>query len=238
MEASPAKAFELYTRACDAKSAAGCAGLASEYARGVGTSRDDARATELFVKSCESGFFDACVPAGERVAYGVGAARDVPRAMVLWTSACEHSVADVLRREVLGLGEVLGNVLIGHGYAEYVAVYLAFALLAVSAHRAPLAALRRMSLQSETTFTAAYALLYTLLFGFYAPIAAGNRFILMLFLPVLYTLMRTAPRRPGTVSVFGRALTRDDLNAFVLASIVLWILFGLPGAITRIYAGG
>jgi hypothetical protein len=150
----------------------------------------------------------------------------------------EHSIADVLRREGVGLGEVLGNVLIGHGYAEYIAVYLAFALLAVSAHRAPLAALRRMSLRSETTFTAAYALLYTLLFGFYAPIAAGNRFILMLFLPVLYTLMHTAPRRPGTVSAFGRTLTRDDLNAFVLASIVLWILFGLPSTITRVYAGG
>jgi hypothetical protein len=150
----------------------------------------------------------------------------------------EHSAIDVLRREVLGLGEVLGNVLIGHGYAEYVAVYLAFALLAVSAHRAPLALLRRIDLRSESVFAAAYALLYTLLFGFYAPIAAGNRFILMLFLPVLYTLVRTAPRRPTTVTVAGRSLTWDELNAFVLASIVLWILFGLPSTITRIYAGG
>jgi hypothetical protein len=149
-----------------------------------------------------------------------------------------HSIGQIATREILGLGEVLGNVMIGHGYAEYVAIYLAFACVAFGFTRAPLKALRAIDPRFDAAFTIPFAIAYTLLFGFYAPIAAGNRFILMLFLPVLYSLVKHGAAARPSVTMFGRTIAWTTLNEIVLGLLVLHVLFVLPVTITRVYAGG
>ena len=149
-----------------------------------------------------------------------------------------HSIGQIVIREVLGLGEVLGNVIIGHGYAEYLFIYLGFMALAVGLFRTPIRALRAIDSHDDAAFAIPFAIVYALLFGFYAPIAAGNRFILMLFLPVLYTLLRHGAASKPSVTVSGRTIRWETLNRFVLVALVLHVIFVLPATITRIYAGG
>jgi hypothetical protein len=145
-----------------------------------------------------------------------------------------HSLASMAEREVLGLGEVLGNAMIGHGYFEVIVLYLAFAWLSLRAGRG----VRSIDPRSLPAFAIPYALLYLALFGFYAPIAAGPRFVLMIFLPVLYTALRAGAARAPSVVAFGRTIAWRDFNAFVLAVLVLHVAFVLPATIGRIYAGG
>src|SRR5439155_9752497 len=104
--------------------------------------------------------------------------------------------------------------------------------------RSPIRALRSIDARSDAAFAIPFALAYAVLFGFYAPIAAGNRFILMLFLPVLYTLIRHGAARRPSITIFGHTISWDTLNRFVLAVLVLHVLFVLPATIGRIYAGG
>ncbi len=149
-----------------------------------------------------------------------------------------HSLFAILTREVLGVVEVVGNLILGTGYFEFLALYLAFAAVAFGFTRAPLRSIRAMDPRSPTTFAALYALLYLAVFGFYAPIAAGARFSLMVFLPLFYTLLRVGADRAPSVTVFSRTITWRDFNAFVLVLAVLHVVFVLPFTIGRIYAGG
>jgi hypothetical protein len=149
-----------------------------------------------------------------------------------------HGLLAIVKRETLGLGEVLGNVIIGHGYLEPILLYLAFVAVGAGFTRAPTATLRAIDPRSAPAFALPYALLYTGLFGFYAPIAAGPRFILMLFLPVLWTLLRAGAAREPAVTAFGRTVTWRDFNALVLLLLGLHVAFVLPATIGRLYAGG
>jgi hypothetical protein len=145
-----------------------------------------------------------------------------------------HSFFQIAEREMLGLGEVLGNVVIGHGYFEFLALFLGFAVLA----RPRGEKLAWSGERSDLVFVIPFVVVYTLLFGFYAPIAAGNRFILMLFLPLLWTLVRHGAARRGTARVLGREVAWEDFTRLVLVVAVLHVVFVLPQTITRIYAGG
>jgi hypothetical protein len=131
----------------------------------------------------------------------------------------EHSLGAIAKRELLGVLEVLGNLVLGTGYAEFLALYLVFAAVAFGFTRAPLRALGAIDPRSRVAFALPFALLYLGLFGFYAPIAAG------------------AERGPS--ATFGtRAVTWSQLNAIVLVLAVLHVLFVVPMTIGRLYAGG
>jgi hypothetical protein len=149
-----------------------------------------------------------------------------------------HSLGTIVAREVLGVLEVLGNLVLGTGYLEFLELYLVFAVLAFGFARAPLRSLRALDPRSAVAFTIPYALLYLAVFGFYAPIAAGPRFVLMLFLPVLYTLLRAGSERAPSVTVGSRTLSWHQFNVAVLVLAVLHVVFVLPMTIGRIYAGG
>jgi hypothetical protein len=150
----------------------------------------------------------------------------------------EHTFAAMARREVRGVGEVLGNLVIGTGYFEFIALYLAFAAVAFGFTRSPRRAIGAVEPRSPVAFALPYVLVYLAVFGFYAPIAAGARFSLMLWLPVLYTTLRAGVRAQPTALFGARRITWAELNAFVLLLLVLHVLFVVPTTIGRIYAGG
>jgi hypothetical protein len=149
-----------------------------------------------------------------------------------------HSLVSIATREVLGVIEVVGNLVLGTGYFEFVALYLGFAAVAFGFTRGPWSAVRAMDARSPAMFAALYALLYLAVFGFYAPIVAGARFSLMVFLPVFYTLLRAGASRAPSVTMGSRTITWRELNVFVLVLAVLHVVFVLPITIGRLYAGG
>jgi hypothetical protein len=149
-----------------------------------------------------------------------------------------HTLWDIVVREVLGLGEVLGNALMGTGFLEVVAIYAAFLAVGLGFTRAPVRWLRGIDPRSATAFVVPYVALYVGLFGFYAPIAAGSRFVLMLFLPIVYSLLKSGAARQPEVTALGRTITWRDLNAFVLVLLFLHVAFVLPATIGHLYAGG
>lgn len=149
-----------------------------------------------------------------------------------------HSVLSIVEREALGIGEVVGNLILGTGYFEFLVLVLVFAGLARGFFRAPASLLRSIDAGQPAAFILPYCLLYTALFGFYAPIAAGPRFILMLFLPILYTVLRWGSQTEPTVTLRARTWTWREFVTSLLVLITLHIAFVLPATIGRIYAGG
>ena len=149
-----------------------------------------------------------------------------------------HSLVSIATREVLGVIEVVGNLILGTGYFEFLALYLVFAAIAFGFTRAPWRSIRAFDLRSPVPFAALYALLYVAVFGFYAPIAAGARFSLMTFLPVFYTLLRAGSERAPSVTFGSRTISWRDFNVLVLVLAVLHVVFILPITIGRLYAGG
>lgn len=149
-----------------------------------------------------------------------------------------HSIGSMLEREALGVLEVLGNLVLGTGYLEFLALYLAFAAIASGAARAPLRWVASIDPGSRVAFVLPYALLYLGLFGFYAPIAAGPRFSLMLFLPVFYTLLRLGAERQPSITLGGRTVSWQQLGTLALALSIAHVMFVVPMTIGRIYAGG
>jgi hypothetical protein len=149
-----------------------------------------------------------------------------------------HSLLAIAKREVLGLGEMFGNALMGHGYFEFTALLLTFAATSTGFTRAPMKTLRAIDPRSPAAFALPYALLYVLLFGFYGPIAAGPRFLLTLYLPVLYVILRWGASRAPSAPLFGRTVTWTFATDALLVLAVLHVLFVVPMTIGRLYAGG
>ncbi len=150
-----------------------------------------------------------------------------------------HSIGQIVSRELLGLGEMLGNTLLSHGYIDYAILFLAFAGALAVANARQKASPAPFAVERAPAFAVVYLAFYVFLFAFYGPIAAGNRFILTLFLPALYAVFRAhAPSQDAYVSVFGYRITWHSLVSFATALIALHIAFRLPATITRIAAGG
>jgi hypothetical protein len=146
-----------------------------------------------------------------------------------------HSAPQVLLRETRGVAEVLGNLFLGYGYLEYVAIYFAFLLLARKQRSVRVGF---FDWHGEVILASAFGVLYLLLFGFYAPITAGNRLVLMLFLPTFWTMLRHGARTAPTATVFGLVVDWRSFNLFAFALVVLHVVFIVPMTITRIYGGG
>jgi TPR repeat protein len=88
MGADPAKAIELYQRACDGGFVVGCNNHAILLREGRGVATDDVRAAELFRKACDSNHAPACTDLGWMYENGRGLTRDVARAAGLYERGC------------------------------------------------------------------------------------------------------------------------------------------------------
>jgi hypothetical protein len=152
----------------------------------------------------------------------------VPSLLHYWQ---QHSLAEMLQREGLGLGEMFGNALISHGYVEPLAILGWFAWKSSDA--------RSRRTETIPAFVMPLLAIYVLLFGFYGPITASNRFLLTLYLPTSFTLwVLVSTPKPITVRWGERTITRDHLMAFLQLTLLLHVVFRAPVYLLRWVLGG
>lgn len=152
-----------------------------------------------------------------------------------------HTLGQMLTREALGLGEVLGNCLVSHGYAPVVLFYFAGTAWMLASNRALRSRIFRRDPRSLAPFVLPYLLVHFALFGFYGPIAAGNRFALAMFLPGMFVALETMSRActpSDVIHIGGRRFDWTSINRAALALLALELLGYYPWAIATHYSGG
>jgi uncharacterized protein len=87
-----AKAFSLYSKACEEAFAFACEAL------GIHVGRGDfplaaSRAPDFFKRACDLNPMESVYSCGEKYYWGAGVPKDIPRAMSLFQSACEKAKA-------------------------------------------------------------------------------------------------------------------------------------------------
>jgi TPR repeat protein len=84
----PARATELFSRACLGGDASSCHDVAIAYDKGIGVPKDVPRAAELDLQSCRGGFAFGCAVAGTRYLYGQGVPISETTAVQFFKRAC------------------------------------------------------------------------------------------------------------------------------------------------------
>jgi hypothetical protein len=99
----------------------------------------------------------------------------------------EHTARQMVQRVVDGGQEVMDHVLSSYGYFDYLLVYGGLLILASVARWRKT---RRLIAENSffLFFVLSYFAIYVLLYFWYAPITAGDRLILALFIPLLLVL--------------------------------------------------
>ncbi|HSQ67511.1 MAG TPA: hypothetical protein VLM85_30080 [Polyangiaceae bacterium] len=163
---------------------------------------------------------------------------ELPTFRTYWQT---HTLGQMAWRELRGLGEVLGNCLISHGYALFVLLYLAIFVAMVRKHADVKHALFRRDPHAPAWFVVPYLLAHLLLFGWYGPIAAGNRFILGMLLPSMYSVAAglSAHAKPEhALELRGRSFDWTKLNVAILVLVAVHLVLYFPYAIATHYSGG
>ncbi|HEX7604091.1 MAG TPA: hypothetical protein VF316_20880 [Polyangiaceae bacterium] len=152
-----------------------------------------------------------------------------------------HGVGQILWREVRGLGEVLGNCLVSHGYALFVLLFAGFAIGVCVKHADLRRGLFPRDARSAVWFVVAYVLIHVLAYGFYGPIGAGNRFILGIFLPTMYAVTHALAKHTKpqhTLRVRGTDMSWRTFLGAILVLLAMHLVTYWPVAIASHYSGG
>ena len=151
----------------------------------------------------------------------------------------EHTPEQIARRFVDGAVTVLGNTLPSYGYFKYILIYVCLFCIAIlwSWQRAKQAVISNPILSLFLVF---YFASYLLLYAWYTPIAPGNRFVLALFIPLMFTisyglqtLLRSTQIGAGGTSV-GALLAN---NSAILVVVLVDIYFVLTERVGSMYGG-
>jgi hypothetical protein len=151
-----------------------------------------------------------------------------------------HTAGQIVMRPIKGISVVFNSMMRAYGYLGPCLAYLGFAVV-VAAWKWRL--VRRLISRRPVPLLAllAYFCGYYLLFAWYSPIINGNRFVLGLFLPFLFSVSVVIVRLAPRVRWAWRGRRLPLLTAFnVMMSAwiaweVAWICFD---RIARVYGGG
>ena len=150
-----------------------------------------------------------------------------------------HSARQVVNRLLHGLRTVVTS-RSGYGYDPYVVGLFVFVAIAAFCQRDQLKPVLT-SRWLVVAFVGAYFAVYVALYAFYAPIAAGDRFILALFLPLMVSLAAVADRTPiasWSLHVFGREVRPWLLcNALLAATLAGELPIILTRRISTVWGG-
>ena len=89
-------------------------------------------------------------------------------------------------------------------------------------------------------FFVSFFISYYMLYAWYAPIASGSRFILSLFMPFLFLLVRSlnyAKHHDLSLNVKSYKIKTSTLSPLVLIALILYILLDFPVNIFTTYGG-
>jgi hypothetical protein len=165
---------------------------------------------------------------GDRVGWPVMPASEIPSPAKYIR---EHTVAQATERVVNGAHEVMNNVLRSYGYLNYLLLYGAL-LIVVGVIR------RRHTLRliSENAvpllFILGYFGVFLLLYFWYAPIVAGDRLILALFIPLLLAFSSGLHSLLGGAEIRVRGQSISWLTALNVV-ILLWVAANTVWALGR-----
>jgi len=153
----------------------------------------------------------------------------------------EHTPGQIVERFTQGAVLLRDMTLGSYGYAPFVLFYAWFVALLLWQHR------RRMVSEWLTAeralgifFALAYFGGYFLLNAWYTRIAFGNRFILALFLPALFTLTRAigvAQRQKLALVFWQRQLPATSISVAVLLLLLVYLISIFPQQIGAMYGG-
>ena len=153
-----------------------------------------------------------------------------------------HSLVDMVTRTLAGIGEVVGNCLISHGYALFFVSLIGFATaLVVKNPELRKKVLRPRDPAWVGAFVLPYLLAHLLVLGFYGPLGAGERFSLAMFLPATYAAMRAVAPHATADDVVRFGKLRLDWASFqelFFVVVVVQIVFYFAPAMATFYSGG
>ncbi len=153
-----------------------------------------------------------------------------------------HSIGDIVMRTLGGLGEVVGNCLISHGYALFFVLLLGFATALVVKNAELRAKVLRLRDPAWVGWLVVpYLVMHLLVLGFYGPLGAGERFSLAMFLPATYAAMRAvAPHATAAHGVSFGELRLDwaGFQSFFFVLVLVQIVVYFPPAMATFYSGG
>jgi len=151
----------------------------------------------------------------------------------------EHSLREATRRLVEGAREVMKGVVHSYGYFKYCVIYLSFLVLVMASYRQKIC--RGFSENIFLYFfLASYFGCYCLLYFWYAPIVSGNRLILSLFVPLMFTISYglQALLRSSEVEIGGRCVgTLTVFNSAILLLVLVDIYEVLTQRVTTLVGG-
>lgn len=145
-----------------------------------------------------------------------------------------HTAGEIAWRVIKGISVVFNSMMKSYGYLWMALAFLAAAVLSLAAPwRLAWRAFRRRPIPALALL--AYFFGYYLLFAWYSPIIDGNRFVLGIFLPFLFTtaavIARFAPRlewRAGGRDWNAFRLFNTAISAWLLVEIVLICVWRIP----------
>jgi hypothetical protein len=154
----------------------------------------------------------------------------------------DHTAAQILERVSQGLKSVWSMTVTSYGYAPFVLVYGAASMLLLwQEWRFLSAQFSRQALVVLSIFVIGYFVGYLLLNAWYTRIAFGNRFVLALFLPLLFCFAWTigyARRQRITLTVWGHSfLAASAINGVIMLMLGVYLLTVYPSQVCTMYGG-
>lgn len=154
----------------------------------------------------------------------------------------EHSVSAVLWRIIRGYLIIGYKAIFSYGYVFFLFFYgMSLFFLSIQNKNFFFDYFSRQIQPFVLIFILGYFVGYTALYAWYTPIASGNRFILSLFLPAMFMILRilSFARYHGLFfNVFGIIFSASRINLSALFFLVAYLFFIFPHTIATMYGGG
>jgi hypothetical protein len=153
----------------------------------------------------------------------------------------EHTAKQIFSRFISGIAKTTDNISYSYGSTLFILIYIIFLSVIFFQNRNNIPLKTDLGKRTvQIFFYIMFFICYFLLYAWYTPIAAGKRFILSLFMPFLFILVRllTYARQNNLSFSFGsRKIHSESLSTLVLIALALYLLIEFPFQISNIYGG-
>lgn len=152
-----------------------------------------------------------------------------------------HSLGQISTRFFSGIHTVNYTIYKSYGYIYFIITYTIF-LAAIFLHNRKNILLRKDLRKKSLQFFFYISFFgsYYLMYAWYTPIASGNRFVLALFMPFMFLLIRLLnyARHHNLSFTFGsREIHPSSLSPLILIILTIYMVFVFPFSISTIYGG-